>query len=102
MASYYLRVQIIGRSRIISALGTAAYRSASKLHDFRQNLDFDHSNKPNVIHSEVLAPDGAPRRLLNRQVLWNAVEASEKRSDAQLARDVEFALPHELPRSEAI
>ena len=102
MASYYLRIQIIGRSRIISALGTAAYRSASKLHDFRQNLDFDHSNKPNVIHSEVLAPDGAPRRLLNRQVLWNAVEASEKRSDAQLARDVEFALPHELPRSEAI
>ena len=33
---------------------------------------------------------------LNSQVLWNKVEASEKRCDSQLAREVEFALPVEL------
>jgi ATP-dependent exoDNAse (exonuclease V) alpha subunit len=35
-------------------------------------------------------------------VLWNAVESSEKRKDAQLAREVEFALPRELSRAEGI
>ena len=29
--------------------------------------------------------------------MWNAVEAIEKRKDAQLAREVQLALPHELP-----
>ena len=28
--------------------------------------------------------------------LWNAVEANEKRKDAQLAREFNFALPREL------
>ena len=29
----------------------------------------------------------------DRAVLWNEVEATEKRKDAQLAREVEIALP---------
>ena len=38
----------------------------------------------------------------DRQKLWNAVEAQEIRRDAQLAREVEFALPRELSQAEAI
>jgi Ti-type conjugative transfer relaxase TraA len=34
--------------------------------------------------------------------LWNEVEANERRKDAVLAREVEFALPRELSQSEAI
>ena len=47
-------------------------------------------------------PADAPDRLLDRSTLWNKVEAGEKRKDAQLAREVEFALPRELTQAEAI
>jgi Ti-type conjugative transfer relaxase TraA len=40
--------------------------------------------------------------MANREALWNAVEAGEKRKDAQLARDIEFALPQELSHEQAI
>jgi Ti-type conjugative transfer relaxase TraA len=38
----------------------------------------------------------------NRELLWNAGEAGEKRRDSQVAREVEFALPEELSLPEAI
>jgi len=48
------------------------------------------------ILSEVLPPGGAPQSWRDREVLWNEVEARERRRDAGLAREVEFALPAEL------
>src|SRR3546814_14006780 len=66
-----------------SAVASAAYRSASELHDDRLNRDHDFSNKAGVIHSEVMLPEGAPERLNDRLTLWNEVEAGEKRKDAQ-------------------
>ena len=32
----------------------------------------------------------------DRSQLWNAVEAVERRKDAQLAREIQLSLPHEL------
>ena len=43
-----------------------------------------------------MAPEGAPDWSLDRPALWNAVEAGERRKDAQLAREVQLALPREL------
>jgi len=63
---------------------------------------YNYLAKRGVIHSEILLPDGAPARWLDRAVLWNEVEAGEKRKDAQLARDSELALPRELSQHEAI
>jgi Ti-type conjugative transfer relaxase TraA len=63
---------------------------------------FNYSSKPGVIHSEILLPEGGPARWLDRVTLWNEVEAFERRKDAQLAREVELALPCELPPAEAI
>jgi ATP-dependent exoDNAse (exonuclease V) alpha subunit len=37
-----------------------------------------------------------------REELWNAVEAAERRKDAQLAREVEVALPRELTQEQAV
>ena len=62
----------------------------------------DFTNKSGVIHSEVMTPDGAPDELRERESLWNAVEAAEKRKDAQLAREVEFAIPRELTKEQGI
>src|SRR5271165_1051476 len=102
MAIYHFTARIICRSKGRSAVAAAAYRSASQIHDFRQDLNFDYSAKPDVIYSKILAPEGATEWVHNRELLWNAVEAGEKRRDAQVAREVEFALPEELNQTEAI
>jgi Ti-type conjugative transfer relaxase TraA len=96
MAIYHFSAKVISRAAGSSALAAAAYRSASRLHDQRLDRHHDFSNKAGVIHSEVLLPDGAPEQLSDRERLWNEVETAEKRIDAQLAREIEFAIPREL------
>ena len=48
------------------------------------------------MHSEIMTPADAPAWASDRQQLWNMVESTEKRKDAQLARDIIAALPREL------
>ncbi|PKP67307.1 MAG: Ti-type conjugative transfer relaxase TraA [Alphaproteobacteria bacterium HGW-Alphaproteobacteria-9] len=102
MAIYHLSVKVISRSAGRSAVAAAAYRSAERLHDERIDRTHDFTNKGGVVHSELLLPEGAPEHLSDREQLWNAVEASEKRKDAQLSREVEFAIPRELDQAEGI
>ena len=49
-----------------------------------------------------MLPEGAPERLNDRATLWNEVEAGEKRKDAQLAREIEFAIPREMNEKQGI
>jgi Ti-type conjugative transfer relaxase TraA len=104
MAIYHLHAKVISRATGRSAVAAAAYRSASELPDERLDRAHDFTNKAGVIHSEVLLPEGsdAPTRLLDRAMLWNAVERIEVRKDAQLAREIEFSIPREMPREEGI
>jgi Ti-type conjugative transfer relaxase TraA len=102
MAIYHFTAKVISRSKGRSAVAAAAYRSGSKLHDDRQDLNFDYTQKSEVVFSEILLPARTPAWMANREALWNAVEAGEKRKDAQLARDIEFALPQELSSVQAI
>ncbi len=102
MAIYHFCAKVISRASGSSALAAAAYRSASRLHDQRLDRHHDFSNKAGVVHSEVLLPEGAPEHLADRERLWNEVESTEVRKDAQLAREVEFALPRELDQAEGI
>ncbi|MFC4594660.1 Ti-type conjugative transfer relaxase TraA [Sphingobium tyrosinilyticum] len=102
MAIYHFSAKIISRAAGSSALAAAAYRSASRLHDERLGRHHDFSNKPGVVHSEVLLPEGAPEEWRDREQLWNDVEAAELRKDAQLAREVEFAIPREMSQAEGI
>lgn len=102
MAIYHFSAKIIGRGAGSSAVASAAYRSASRLHDERLDRHHDFSNKTGVVHSEVMLPDDAPERLADRTTLWNEVERCEKRKDAQLAREVEFAIPRELTKEQGV
>ena len=102
MAIYHFSAKVISRANGSSALASAAYRSASRLHDQRLDRSHDFTNKSGVIHSEVMTPQDAPDELRERESLWNAVEAVEKRKDAQLAREVEFAIPRELTREQGV
>ena len=102
MAIYHFSAKVISRANGSSAVASAAYRSASELFDERLGRHHDFSNKADVIHSEVLLPEGAPERLNDRTTLWNEVEAEEKRKDAQLAREIEFSIPREMRREEGV
>jgi ATP-dependent exoDNAse (exonuclease V) alpha subunit len=98
MAIYHFSAKVISRANGSSAVASAAYRAAERLHDDRLGRDHDFSNKAGVVHSEIMLPEGAPERLNDRATLWNEVEAGEKRKDAQLAREVEFSIPREMNR----
>ncbi|WP_454818920.1 Ti-type conjugative transfer relaxase TraA [Labrys neptuniae] len=102
MAIYHLHVKVIGRKAGSSAVASAAYRSASRLRDERLDRSHDFSAKRGVVHSEVMLPEHAPETWSDRERLWNDVEAFEIRKDAQLAREVEFALPRELSQAQGI
>ena len=102
MAIYHFSAKVMGRGTGRSAVASAAYRSASRLHDERLGRHHDFINKPGVVHSEVMLPEGAPERLRDREALWNEVEATEKRKDAQFAREVEFAIPREMTREQGV
>jgi Ti-type conjugative transfer relaxase TraA len=102
MAIYHFSAKVIGRASGSSALAAAAYRSASRLEDERLGRAHDFTHKAGVIHSEVLLPEHAPPEFADRERLWNAVEAGEVRKDAQLAREVEMAIPRELTPEQGI
>ena len=102
MAIYHFSAKVIGRSAGRSAVAAAAYRAGSRLHDAELGRTHDFSNKAGIIRSEVMLPKGAPAALGDREVLWNAVEASEGRKDAQLARDIELAIPREMNQEQGI
>ena len=102
MALYHFSAKVISRAVGSSAVAAAAYRSADRLHDERLGRAHDFSNKAGVVHSEVLLPEGAPERWQDREKLWNDVEAAEIRKDAQLAREIEFAIPREMTEGQGI
>jgi Ti-type conjugative transfer relaxase TraA len=102
MAIYHLHVKVIGRKSGSSAVASAAYRSGSRLRDERLDRSHDFSAKRGVVHSEVLLPENAPEAWSDRARLWNDVEAFEIRKDAQLAREVEFAIPREMSEAQGI
>lgn len=102
MAIYHFTAKVIRRSHGRSAVAAAAYRAGESLLDEERERTFDYSYKAEVIHSEIMLPEPAPKWMQERQRLWNAVEAREQRPDAQVAREVEFALPQELGQSAAI
>ena len=96
MAMYRLSASVLSRSQGRSSVAAAAYRAGEKLANVRDGMEHDYSKRTGVASSEILLPPGAPARFGDREVLWNAVEAIEKRKDAQVAREVQLALPHEL------
>jgi ATP-dependent exoDNAse (exonuclease V) alpha subunit len=96
VATYRLSAQLVKRSAGRSATAAAAYRAGIRMADERTGLVFDYTRRHGVVHAEILAPPGSPDWMHDRRRLWNAIETTEKRKDAQLARELQLSLPHEL------
>ena len=80
----------------------AAYRSGTKLTNEWDGRTHDYTRKGGIVHTEIILPANAPRDFYDRATLWNSVEMSERAANAQLAREVEVALPNELNREEQL
>lgn len=97
MAIFHLAVKIVSRGKGQSSIAAASYRSGEKIRDEIENRIKDcRHDKGGVEYAEVLGFSGT------REMLWNLAEKSEKRKDAQTAREIEVALPSELTLGQRI
>jgi len=99
MAIYHLNSKMISRGKGQSAIASASYRSGEKLYNERYGKT---NFYPREIQPEsfILKPNHAPEWTLDREKLWNGVEEIEKPMNAQLAREINIALPIELNEEE--
>ncbi|MFG6599912.1 MobA/MobL family protein, partial [Sulfitobacter sp. 1A09293] len=88
MAIYHFDASVISRSKGRSATAASAYRAAERVVDLRTGEVHDYTRKDGVLHTEIIAPERAPNWARERSSLWNAVEAIERRKDAQVSREV--------------
>lgn len=96
MAIFHLTAKIVSRSKAQSVVAKAAYNARERLTEDATGETKDYTRKGGCVFEGVFAPKNAPEWARERETLWNGVEAREKRKDAQLAREIEIALPHEL------
>lgn len=102
MAIYHCSIKIISRGKGKSAVASAAYRAGETITNEYDGITHDYTRKGGVVHTEILLPEHAPKEYVDRSTLWNAVERIEKNKNAQLAREVELAMPVELSREQNI
>jgi ATP-dependent exoDNAse (exonuclease V) alpha subunit len=102
MAIYHLSIKIFSRGSGASAIAKAAYRAAECIASDYDGQTYDYKRKRGVIHKEIILPENAPQEYSDRAILWNAVEKSERYRTAQLAREIEIALPVELSTEQNI
>jgi hypothetical protein len=95
LAIYHFSNQIISRKKQQNTIAAAAYRSGDSLVEERTGeVKFYNREVKPVTH--ILAPAHAPDWVNDRERLWNEVEKKERQWNAQLAREVNIALPKEL------
>ncbi len=112
MAVPHFSVSIVARGSGRSAVLSAAYRHCAKMDYEREARTIDYTRKQGLLHEEFVIPADAPEWLRSMiadrsvsgasEAFWNKVEEFEKRSDAQLAKDVTIALPIELSAEQHI
>src|SRR3546814_13979678 len=59
-------------------------------------MEFDFGSKGDIEFPAVMAPAAAPASFGDRQTLWNAADAAERRKDAVPARALLVSLPPEI------
>ena len=100
MAIYFLNIKTFGRAGGSSAVSAAAYRSGERIQDERTGRTYDHSERQDVMHKEIVLPskfaDDDMTWAKDRAGLWNLAESAETRKNARVAREYLVALPVEL------
>lgn len=97
MAIFHLSFSMLKRSAGKSSCYLAAYNARARIEDVRTGDVYDYSYRSDLFHHCILAPEHTPFNIVeNSAVLWNEIEKTEKRKDAQLSRYFDIAIPAEL------
>jgi hypothetical protein len=92
----HLKFSVLRRSEDQSSVASVAYASGTKLTDERTGRTHDYSSKPDVLHSEIILPNGPmPAWAMDRSRLWNEAERVQ-RVNGQPARTCILSLSHQL------
>lgn len=104
MAQFGFDVKPISRLRGESVAKTASYILRENVFDSYLNTTHYYSHVTDLLHSEVLVPENAPREFLNLQKLLDAIDHAEIRYDARTGRVIRLTLPNdkELSNEERI
>lgn len=102
MAIFHLQIKPVTRSTGRSATSAAAYRAGESIRDERTGALYNHGNRQDVLHKEIILPakldrpDAGMEWARDRSTLWNTAERTEKQSNSRVAREYMAALPAEL------
>jgi len=99
MASYFVRITSFSRAKGTRITRLAAYRAGERIRDERGGTTYDYSKRDDVGYKEIVLPSHLAESAdmdwaRNRSTLWNTVEQSSTRRNAQLGREVLVHLPH--------
>ena len=98
MSLYRLCKRPISRCNGQPTTGAFAYRAGEKL-EYDGNI-YDYTWRQDIIYTEIILPESAPREYVDRQTLWSAAEKAEDSSrrwkTARTAHEIIIALPRVL------
>lgn len=103
MAIFRLQITSLSRAQGRRATSSAAYRAGERIRDERSGQTYDHTERTDVRHAEIVLPAELAGQEVgwarDRTTLWNAAEHAEPRANARVAREFQVGLPHELSES---
>lgn len=102
MAIYHCSIKNISRSSGRTAIGSASYRSGTRLEDKETGIVHDYTKRKDVIYSEIMLCVNAKKEYADREKLWSAVQKIESAKNARLCREIEIAIPKEFDRETQI
>ncbi len=108
MAIFLLQINTVSRSSGRNAPASAAYRAGERIRNERTGALYDHRNRRDVLHKEILLPSRLERAgseldwARDRARLWNEAERREPQQNSRVAREYLVALPAELPAAERV
>jgi Ti-type conjugative transfer relaxase TraA len=86
-------MRVLKRSAGDNAFRTNLYNRRDQGVCGRTGKEFCYAERGKPVHHAVLLPAGAKAEFADSDVLWNAVEAAERRKDSQVAWELVLALP---------
>jgi hypothetical protein len=87
----------IGRKSDKSVVASAAYIARERIKDRESGKIYDYrKGHSEVLFSKIFTPEIVPEWAHDRTELWNKVQETEFRKDAQYARSLEMNLPYEF------
>ena len=95
MAIYGFSMAPISRLRGESVAKTAAYILRKNIADSYLGMTHYYAYEKDLLYSEILIPDNAPKDFLDLTMLLAAIDRAESRYDARTGRVVRLSLPND-------